>query len=129
MRRAVVFLAVGPVAVAAAWLAAVTRSGRVCQFELFLATMLFLFTLAGSILVGLFDGYFARTLSLFPRALLTSASGAIVIWGLANAAAFAVSGGGLPFRVFQGIAPIGAAYAGVCALLANDWAETRTAKT
>jgi hypothetical protein len=120
MKRAVVFLAAGPLAVLA-WLAAGYQSGSDSAFVWLLITVLFLFTLTGSTLVGLLDGHLARVLPIFRRAPLTAGAGAVVAWSVANAFAFALFGHALPSWLFMLFGPAGAVYAGMCSLLANDW--------
>ena len=119
MRRAVVFLAVGPLAVATIWLIAMSGNGSVCRSDLFFAAILFIFTMTVSAVVGLFDGYLEHALSIFARACLTGATGAIVAYVLAAELVFNLFGT-LPSSVLATFAYGGAAYAGVCSLLAME---------
>jgi hypothetical protein len=125
MRRAVAFLAVGPLAVVVAWLTAAQQSGLVNGRTLFFTAILFLFTMTVSAVVGLFDGYLEHALSPFPRACLTGVAGAIVAYVLAGELIFNLFGT-VP-SVLTVFAYGGATYAGVCSLLSNDWAATRAA--
>jgi hypothetical protein len=133
MKRIVVFLIVGPLLVAAASFF-LTRPPRPPRSEWLLTSDLFLSTATASIIVGLVDGYLARTSALFPRVLLTAAVGAIVAWPLANALVFKGIAGfllstfflkDLTPALFAAFALPGAVYAGVCSLLANGWAGGR----
>ena len=125
MRRAVVFLAVGPVAVAAIWLIAMSLNGPLCRFDLFFAAILFVFATTVSAVVGLFDGYLEHALSIFPRVCLTGAAGAIVAYVLVGELVFNL------FGTWPSVLTIfaygGAAFASVCSLLSNDWAAVRPA--
>ena len=133
MKRLVVFLIVGPLLTAAALFLS-AHHPRPPGSDWLFTIDLFLSISTASILVGLVDGHLARSLTVVPRFLLMAVVGAIVAWPLANAlffnglASFLLRG-----LLFKDLTPAlhaafalsGAAYAGVCALLANDWIARR----
>jgi hypothetical protein len=119
MKRALVFLVLGPVLVSAVATLAIAQAASVPdrEFARLLAAVLFLFTLPVAALAGSFDAYFARAFAIPLRAPLIAAIGAIIASGLAWILFSCL----LPppnFLIFFAIG--GAACTGICSLLANE---------
>jgi hypothetical protein len=122
MMRPIVFLLLGPISVAVAtyWIES-GPSGSHPEIVFLLAMFAFFLTLPITALVGTVDECLALYMSILPRAPLTAAAGAIVV------------GGGLTLLLSDYVPPpsvefwtfAGAAYAGTCSLLANDWTVAR----
>ncbi len=119
MKRVIVFLLLGPVSVAVATCWAVSDPiGPRPEIVFLIGMFAFFLTLPITALVGTVDECLALYMPIFPRAVLTAVAGAILV------------GGGLTWLLSDHMPspPLrfwtlaGAAYAGVCALLANDWA-------
>ena len=118
MKRAIVFLVLGPVLVAVIAPLAVVQANGPRDFAKFLAIILFFFTLPVSALAGSFDAYLARAFAVPLRAPLVAAVGAIIAAGLAYILFSCL----LPppdFLTFFAIG--GAACMGLCSLLANEY--------
>ena len=119
MKRALVFLVVGPALVAAVTLLAVAQAGGTPagEFAKVLATVLFFFTLPVSALAGSVDAYLTRTFAVPLRAPLIAAVGAVTASGLALILFSCL----LPPAALKFFAMGGAACMGMCSLLANDY--------
>src|SRR6202022_3378394 len=87
MKRALVFLVLGPASVAFTFLlmCVIPAGAKSWDFAQFCAAALFSFTLPVSALSASFDGYLARSFPLPLRALLTAIVGATIAGGLACA--------------------------------------------
>ena len=126
MKRALVFLVLGPVLVAViAPLAVAQVSGPPARGVLqILAIVLFFFTLPVAALAGSFDAYLARAFAIPLRAPLIAAVGAIIASGLA----YILFNCLLPSPYYLTFFAIGgAACMGVCSLLANEYGWQRPA--
>jgi hypothetical protein len=120
MKRAVVFLVLGPASVCFAWSIFVAGAGGPAGgFVAFVGILLFLFTLPVSALSASFDGYLARALPLPLRALLTAIVGATVAGGLACALFRCL----FPPSILMGFAVGGAVCMGICSLLSHDYGK------
>jgi hypothetical protein len=121
MKRALMFLLLGPALVVAPWLifiAAIEGLGGPVDL---VAAVLFVFTFVVAAIAGLIDGCLARALPIHLRTLLTASVGALIACSLAN---------GL-FRGFFSPTSIswllmlfsmgGAVVMGACSLLSNDY--------
>jgi hypothetical protein len=122
MKRAVVFLALGPASVFLVWSICVAGArGPAGGFVAFVGMLLFLFTLPVSALSAAFDGYLARALPLPLRALLTAIVGATVAGGLACALFSCL----FPPSMLTWFAIGGAICMGACSLLSHDYGGRR----
>src|ERR1700740_3379107 len=85
MKRALVFLVLGPVLVAAVATLAIAQTAGVPdrEFARLLAPFLCFFTLPVAALAGSFDAYLARAFAIPLRAPLIAAIGAVIASGLA----------------------------------------------
>jgi hypothetical protein len=119
MKRALVFLVVGPVLVSTiATLAVAQATGAPHpEFARFLVTVLFFFTLPVAALAGSLDAYLARAFAVPLRAPLVAAVGAIIASGLALILFNCL----LPPAALKFFAMGGAACMGLCSLLANEY--------
>ena len=116
MRRALVFLLLGPLAVAiSVTMAIVSPAGMDPRFAELIATVIFVFTVPVSAVVGVIDSSLARRLRLAPRAGLVAAAGAIIPCVLIGV----FSRGTAPADILLPVAICGAACAWLCALLAE----------
>ncbi|MEZ5821282.1 MAG: hypothetical protein AB7I42_18050 [Bradyrhizobium sp.] len=116
MRRALVFLLLGPLAVAIAATIAILPPGRVDAGIVWTTgALVFLMTLPISAVVGVIDSCLARRISVALRPGLTAAAGATIpcVGLIAFAHAAPVPSFLLPFAI------CGAASAGLCALYAD----------
>jgi len=125
MKRALVFLVIGPtlvstVATLAIAQAAGTPSPGVARL---VAIALFFFTLPVAALAGSLDAYLARAFAVPLRAPMVAAAGAVIASGLAF---FLLDCLVPPPNFLTWFAIGGAACMGACSLLANDygWHET-----
>jgi hypothetical protein len=119
LKRALVFLVLGPVlvAVVAALGVAQAASAPAPEVARLVAIVLFLFTLPVAALAGSLDAYLARAFAIPLRAPLIAAIGAIIASGLAWILFSCL----LPppnYLIFFAIG--GAACMGICSLLANE---------
>jgi hypothetical protein len=115
MRKVIVFLLLGPLAVAIAVTMALVSQGIEPRFDWLIATVIFLVSLPVSAVVGVIDTALARRFSIEQRAGLTAAAGAIVSCVLIGA-----SGNDAPaLSILLPVAIFGAAGAWLCALLAD----------
>jgi len=119
MMRVVVFLLIGPLlVVVATCLAVFDPTGSKPDIVFLTGMFAFFLTLPITAVVGTVDECLALYISILPRAALTAAAGAIVVGGgLALLLSDYASRPSLKFWAFAG-----AAYAGICSLLSNDWA-------
>ena len=120
MKRALVFLVIGPVlASTVATLALAQAAGMPApDFARLVAIVLFFFTLPVAALAGAFDAYLARAFAIPLRAPLIAAFGAIIASGLAWILFSCL----LPQPNFLAWFAIGGAVCmGACSLLANEY--------
>jgi hypothetical protein len=125
MKRALMFLLLGPASVVTAWLifiAAIDGLGGLRGFVDIVATVLFIFTFFVASVTGLVDGCLARALPIHLRAFLTASVGAVIAWSLAYAffigivsPSASISWLLMPFGIG------GAAVMGTCSLLSHDY--------
>jgi hypothetical protein len=120
MKRALVFLVLGPVLVSViAALAFAKAAGTPDgEFAKLISIVLFFFTLPVAALAGSFDAYLARAFAIPLRAPLIAAAGAVIASGLAWILFSCL----LPppnFLIFFAIG--GAACMGLCSVLANEY--------
>jgi hypothetical protein len=121
MKRALVFLIVGPLAVAlVASLELVAAGGR-GEIVQFIAMALFLLTLPVAALAGAIDGGLARTFPIVLRAPLTAIVGATAACILA----FALLHCFFPPSELAFFSVGGAICMGACSLLANDYSRAQ----
>jgi hypothetical protein len=117
MKRVVVFYAVGPLLVLISACLAVPAPFKWSPEIVFLVGMFAFFcSLPVTAFVGTVDACLAPSVSLLLRTPLTALAGAIAVGGPASLLIDHVPPSHLKFLTFAG-----AAYAGICALLANDW--------
>jgi hypothetical protein len=118
MKRAVVFLVLGPASVFLAWSIFVAGAGGPAGgFVAFVGMLLFLFTLPVAALSASFDGYLARALPLPLRAPSTAIVGATIAGGLACALFSCL----FPPSMLMWFAIGGAVCMGACSLLSHDY--------
>jgi hypothetical protein len=119
MKRALVFLLLGPaLGVLATWVA-VGRPLEAAAASV--AALFFLFTSPVSGIVGLLDGYLARPLPIMLRAPVTALVGATLAIVLPAALL-----GPMPEDISTPLGLGGAIWAGVCSLLAHDYSAQAT---
>jgi peptidoglycan/LPS O-acetylase OafA/YrhL len=121
MKRAFIFLLLGPTAVAIAGSWAAFAAGVPGYFVQFLALALFFLTFLVGVLAGLADGYLARTTPVLLRAPLTAMVGATVSAGMAFAFLHCL----LPPPELMFLPLGGAVCMGACSLLANEYGTWR----
>jgi len=115
MKRALVFLLLGPSSVVVATWAAF---GMPCDaFVVSIALMLFFFVVPISAIAGLIDGYLARTFPLPLRASLTAIVGSMGAVGMF----LALFGKLQPQDLMPALTLGGLAMGGLCSLLAHDY--------
>jgi hypothetical protein len=125
MKRALMFLLLGPALVVTAWLifiAAIGGLGGLRGSVDIIATVLFVFTFLVASIAGLVDGCLARALPIHLRAFLTASVGATIAWSLAYAflieivsPSASISWLLMPFAIG------GATVMGACSLLSHDY--------
>lgn len=125
MKRALMFLLLGPALVVTAWLifiAAIDGLGGLRGSVDIIASVLFIFTFFVASITGLVDGCLARALPIHLRAFLTASAGAMIAWGLACAffiefvsPSASISWLLMPFAIG------GATVMGTCSLLSHDY--------
>lgn len=123
MKRALVFLVLGPVLAATTVISFLAlMSGKPpSDFEGVFAVVPFLFTLPVAALAAALDAYLARSLAMPLRALLISAAGALFASGFASGLCWMLFDcPSLPFDFLPYIAGVSAACMGACSLLASD---------
>jgi hypothetical protein len=122
MRRALVFLLLGPLAVAiAVTIPFISPVKTDPQIAWLIAATIFFLTLPQSAIVGLIDSYLARRFPMAPRAGLTAAAGAITPCVLITV----ISSGALPPSSLLPFAIGGAASMGLCSLLTDCLGQPR----
>ena len=115
MKRALVFLLLGPSSVVAAtWIAFGMPYGA---FVVSIALLLFLFVVPVSAIAGLIDGYLARTFPILLRASLTAIVGSMGAVGMF----LALFGKLQPQDLMPALTFGGLAMGGVCSLLSHDY--------
>jgi hypothetical protein len=119
MKRALVFLLLGPASVVfAIWVASGLPTG---DFVVNIAVLLFACTFPVSAIIGLLDGYMARAFPILLRASLTTLVGATAAFVLPQALL-----GPLPQGMSMLLVIGGAICAGACSLLAHDYRNRKT---
>jgi hypothetical protein len=78
MRRVIVFLLLGPLAVSVSVTMALVSQGIEPRFDWLIAAVIFIVSLPVSAVVGVIDTALARRFSIERRASLTAAAGAVV---------------------------------------------------
>ena len=126
MKRALVFLVIGPTLVSIVAILALAQAGGVPppDFARLVAIILFFFTLPVAALAGSLDACLARAFAIALRAPLIAAAGAVVASGLAWILLSCLFP---PPNFLTWFAIGGAACMGVCSLLANDYGRRETA--
>ena len=124
MKRALMFLLLGPALVVAPWLIFIAATEGLGGPVDLVAAVLFVFTFLVAATTGLVDGCLARALPIHLRTLLTASVGALIACGLAYA---------LFLEIFSPSASIswllmlfaigGAAVMGTCSLLSHDYSD------
>ena len=118
MMRLIVFLLLGPVLVAVATcLAVFDPIGPKADIVFLLGMYAFFLTLPITAVVGTVDECLALYMPIFLRAPLTAVAGAIVM----GVGLLLLLSDQMPPPDLRFWAVAGAAYAGICSLLANDW--------
>jgi hypothetical protein len=117
MKRTLIFLVLGPVAVAITVFATLVAVGAPSNFAQFLAAALAFLTFPVAAFAGLADGVLAPTLPIPLRAPLTAIVGAT----LACVPAFALLHCFLPSSELMFLPLGGAVCAGLCSLLSHDY--------
>ena len=120
MKRALVFLVIGPTLVSTVASLALAQAAGMPppEFARIIAIALFFFTLPVAALAGSFDAYLARAFAIPLRAPLIAATGAVAASGLAWILLSCL----LPPPNFLAYFAVGgAACMGVCSLLANEY--------
>jgi hypothetical protein len=126
MKRAVVFLVLGPASVFLAWSIFVAGAGGPAGgFVAFVGMLLFLFTLPVAALSASFDGYLARALPLPLRAPSTAIVGATIAGGLACALFSCL----FPPSMLVWFAVGGAVCTGICSMLSHDYGKRQRPAT
>jgi hypothetical protein len=120
MKRALVFLVLGPVLVSVTATLAIAQAAGTPdrEFARLLAAVLFLFTLPVAAIAGSFDAYLARAFAIPLRAPLIAVIGAIIASGLAWILFSCLSP---PPNFLTYFAIGGATCMGICSLLANEY--------
>ena len=116
MKRAFMFLLLGPASIVTTWLIYVTAKQGPWGIAAPVATILFIFVFFVAAIAALFDQFLARALPAFVRASLTAIVGAAIPVSVI----LAVSGCMLPEPLVMPFAIGGALCTGVCSLLSND---------
>jgi hypothetical protein len=112
MRRVIVFLLLGPLAVSVSVTMALVSQGIEPRFDWLIAAVIFIVSLPVSAVVGVIDTALARRFSIERRASLTAAAGAVVSCVLIGSEAPALS-------ILLPVAIFGAASMWLCAFLAD----------
>jgi hypothetical protein len=121
MKRALMFLLLGPALVVTAWLIFIAAIEGLRSPVDLVATVLFIFTFVVAAITGLVDGCLARDLPIHLRTLLTASVGALIAWSLAYAlfrgvfSPMSISWLLMPFAIG------GAVVMGACSLLSHDY--------
>jgi hypothetical protein len=124
MKRALMFLLLGPALVVVPWLIFIAAIDGLKGPVDFVATVLFLFTFVVATITGLVDGYLARALPIRLRTLLTASVGATTAWLLAYAFFTEVfSPSTSTSLVLMPFAIGGAIVMGACALLSHNYSD------
>jgi hypothetical protein len=118
MKRAPIFLLLGPALIVAAWLVwaaadKVPERGLVAP----VAILLFTFSTFVAAIAGLIDGYLARAFPAYLRASLTAIAGATIAVG----PVLILDGASSPQWILMPFAIGGAVCMGICSLLSNDY--------
>lgn len=116
MKRALMFLLLGPTLVVAAFLIYIVK-GPWGHFEGASAMILFIFTFFVAAITGLVDGYLAQALPVYLRAPLTAIAGATITVSLVLILVGTIS---LQW-ILMPFAIGGALCMGTCSLLSNDY--------
>jgi hypothetical protein len=121
MKRAFMFLIVGPMLIAAVSTLLLLRDGAHGDFLQFVAMALFFLAMPFAGIAALFDAYALSELSIPLRAIVTATVGSIIPVGLLGS----LIGILLPAGVLLHVAIVTAVCLAVCSVLANDWGGRR----
>ncbi|MBR1156722.1 hypothetical protein [Bradyrhizobium sp. JYMT SZCCT0428] len=121
LRRALVFLLLGPILGVLVALSPDVASGGLNAWLVLIAKQVFVVALLVSAITGLVDGILSRTLSIFLRAPLIAIVGAMSAIGLPAALL-----GPLPQEMSMSLAIGGAFCMGVCSVLSHEYGRTNT---
>ena len=119
LRRALVFLLLGPILGVLVALSPDVASGGLNAWLVLIAKQVFVIALLVSAITGLVDGILSRTLSIFLRVPLTATVGAISAIGLPAALL-----GPLPQEMSMALAIGGAFCMGVCSVLSHEYGRS-----
>jgi hypothetical protein len=126
MKRALMFLLLGPALVVVPWLIFIAAIDGLRGPVDIVATLLFLFTFLVATIAGLVDGCLARALPIRLRTLMTASVGAITAWILAYAFFTGIfSSSTSTTLLLMSFALGGAIVMGACALLSSDYGDAR----
>jgi len=121
MKRALMFLLLGPAFVVVPWLIFIAAIDGLRGPVDFVATVLFIFTFLVAAITGPVDGCLARVLPVHLRTLLTASVGAMIAWSLAYAFFAGIFSPSISIAwLLMPFAIGGAAVMGACSLLSND---------
>ncbi|MBR1266932.1 hypothetical protein JQ629_05350 [Bradyrhizobium sp. AUGA SZCCT0222] len=121
LRRALVFLLLGPILGVLVALSPDVASGGLNAWLVLIGKQVFVIALLVSAITGLVDGILSRTLSIFLRAPLAALVGAVAAVGLPAALL-----GPLPQEMSMALAIGGAFCMGVCSVLSHEYGRTNT---
>lgn len=122
MKRALMFLLLGPALVVVPWLIFIAAIDGLRGPVDFVATVLFIFTFLVAVITGLVDGCLARALPIRLRTLVTASVGAMIAWILAYAFFTGIFSPSTSLSLLlMPFAIGGATVMGACALLAHDY--------
>jgi hypothetical protein len=121
MKRALMFLLLGPALVVIPWLIFIAAIDGLKGPVDIVATVLFLFTFLVATITGLVDGCLARALPIRLRTLVTASVGATIAWILAYAFFTGIFSPSASLSLLLMTFAIGGAIVmGTCALLSHD---------
>ena len=121
LRRALVFLLLGPILGVLVALSPDVASGGLNAWLVLIGKQVFVIALLVSAITGLVDGILSRSLSIFLRVPLTALVGAVAAVGLPAALL-----GRLPQEMSMSLAIGGAFCMGVCSVLSHEYGRTNT---
>jgi len=124
MKRALMFLLLGPALVVVPWLVFIAAIDGLGGPVDIVATVLFIFTFLVATITGLVDGCLARALPIHLRTLLTASVGAMTAWILAYAFFTGIfSPSTSTTLLLMSFAIGGAIVMGACSLLSQDHSD------
>ncbi len=122
MKRALMFLLLGPALVVVPWLIFIAAIDGLRGPVDFVATVLFIFTFLVAAITGLVDGCLARDLPIRLRTLVTASVGAMIAWILAYAFFTGIFSPSTSLSwLLMSFAIGGAIVMGACSLLSQDY--------